>query len=45
MKIHSVSPNGGLRSATMGFVFAMGLLVFRVFPRANLKSGFFKNRG
>lgn len=30
---------------TMGFVFAMGLLVFWVFARANLKSGFFKNRG
>ena len=30
---------------TMGFVFAMGLLVFWVFARANLNSGFFKNRG
>ena len=30
---------------TMGFVFAMGLLVFWLFARANLKSGFFKNRG
>lgn len=30
---------------TMGFVFAMGLLVFWFFARANLKSGFFKNRG
>lgn len=30
---------------TMGFVFAMGLLIFWVFTKANLKSGFFKNRG
>ena len=29
---------------TMGFVFAMGLLVFWVFARANFKSGFFTNR-
>ena len=49
MMFFFISISGVLHSVvnppTMGFVLALGLLVFRVFASANLKSGLFKNRG